>query len=165
MRPTRPDDVALLCHSQGVSSDLLGTWLFTHGDDVHWCAGFAAACARWSGNWIESKLTDQGSIRRVENLVNYDGGRRSFLPRMNGGASQLRNYMLAELASGRWSGALAVFRRDADPFGHVGVVSLSEVSHYGFNCVEGNSSDSIQLRRRSYDDVTAWVMIPWGLPS
>ena len=159
MQVARPHEVARFYVGQ-VKGDDLGTWLFSQGDDVHWCAAFALQCCRESGNWLERNIGDRAALRSVSALVNNAQKQGGFLrPTVDD------HNLWAELASGRWSGVLAVFERAGDPYGHVGVVDLGLLHHDvdTFICLEGNVNDSVEAVVRRFDKVTAWVLVPWGV--
>lgn len=156
----RPHDVARFYVGK-VSNDALGNWLFSQGDSVHWCAAFALQCCRESGNWLEKDMVDRAKLRSVGAMVNAAKADGHFQSPTVGDHA-----LWAEMASGRWAGVLAVFERDGDPYGHVGVVDLGLIQHdaQSFACIEGNVGDAVQCVFRRFDKVTAWVLVPWGLP-
>jgi hypothetical protein len=157
---SRPHEVARFYLGK-VNNDALGEWLFSQGDPVHWCAAFALQCCRESGNWVERTVQQRAMLRSVGALVNYAKNFGSHLSPTTSDHAFWR-----ELASGRWAGVLAVFERNSDPYGHVGVVDLGLLNHdvESFVCLEGNYGDAVQAVVRRRDSVTAWVLVPWGVP-
>lgn len=156
----RPNDVARWYVGR-ITSDKVGEWTFAGGDKVHWCAAAALGCARESGNWYEASLAERAKLRDVAALVNHAKGNGRFLQPTTGDHA-----LFSEMLSGRWSGVFAVFKRDDDPYGHVGIVDLQtlQTDVPNFVCHEGNVGDAMNSLARRRDQVTAWVLIPWGVP-
>ena len=147
-----PIEVAKWYFKQGVKSDGVGSWLFAQGDDVHWCAAFALACCRESGNWMEASLKQRGVLRSVPELV--------MMAKQRGLWRGSLDQTLFNLPTADYVGALYVVERAGNPHGHVGVLDVVES---GFvRGIEGNVTDSVKSISRKAEKVTGYVMVPRG---
>ena len=132
-----------------IDSDKEGAWLFTNGDDVEWCAGFAMAACQQSGNWLCNSLPDFGAFRSIERMIAEADLR---------GLWAATPYMPPPSDNeDRWAGHLIVLAGR----GHIGVAT--GFTRDSFSVIHGNSNNNSVSRGVWSKDIVAGVIyIPHG---
>ena len=132
-----------------IDSDKEGAWLFTNGDDVEWCAGFAMAACQQSGNWLCNSLPDFGAFRSIERMIAEADLRGLWVP--NGDTPPHTD------DKDGWAGYLIVLAGR----GHIGVAT--GFTRDSFSVIHGNSNkNSVSRGVWSRDIVAGVIYIPHG---
>lgn len=154
-----PADVALWYHRQGIHNDTTGSWLFTQGDDVHWCAGFALQCCRESGHWMELRLGQRGSLRSVATLQRHAARHGLFLEKFED--DRVLSLTL-EGSHVSFAGVLVLFKRGEARYGHVEVATKFNEQSRKLHTVGGNLGDGVRRVSRSIHKATGFILVLRG---